>query len=448
MATLSGTGSLATGWQTLRAPPGTVLYRSKWYYLVLEGPTGTTSTLRIATTDGDGEHFDSDDPGWKVGNDRKERNAYHNTGRLTEQERLDLDAADKPDELERRQETFSSQSDVILIRVNGRELVEVPEVRPGWSSASGNQIALIYRHQSGLAVRLDRASVPSVGAYDVRVDGNRVNVTNVGFSYSQVNLTLAQSVPYGSEVRVSYDKPSRNLIQDTDGDEAESFSNVRIANRSPRPASLPPPGDHVWWDATMTAGLSGSNVVGYNRNLGTGSLSPGSFQEGGTTRQVSSLTVNSTNQLLGLAFQGEVPEARRNRMVLRVGGRSFRLEDATFRQFGGESTFTWTNSGLSWSAGDRVDAYLTEPDSAPRFTGHRSVCFVNEHVARGTKVCEQPASDPEGGAVTYRLEGKDARFYRVDADGNVRTDVPAAEFDYETRDHSIVCRQRHGGRCV
>ena len=420
VARLSGRRRLGTGWHEFRAPPGTYLSRSRWYYLVLEGgPPGVTG-LRLSTTASRAE--DDDGTGWRIDDNVRTRT---------------------PDSFD----TYATSPGSLRIRVNGRRLGSAPVVRREWSSVSGREMALVMRTQAGQSVSLDTGSVPDADAFDVVADGASVGVAEVAFGYTKMTLTLAEPVRHGQEVTVSYERPHWYPVTDSRRNALQSFTDARIPNRTPRPASLPPPEAHVWWDATMTAGLSGSNVVGYIRNSGTGSLSPGSFQEGGTTRQVSSLTVNSTNQLLALGFQGEVPEARRNRMVLRVGGRSFRLSDATFGSHAGESTFTWTNSGLSWSAGDRVDAYLVEPQSAPVFgsSATRILCRVDEHVPMGTAVCTQPARDPQGGPVTYRLAGKDARFYRVGSGGTVYTDVPAAEFDWESREFVVVCSTFGGG---
>ena len=359
----------------------------------------------------------------------------------------------------------SAQTYTMRIDVDPCECHEgTPALESGRHQIDGDELDVFYRMPSGHAAVLGPVDpTPPTSAYDVRVDGTRVDVRKIKINhFSRVRLILSESVLYGSKVTVSYTKPRSNPVHLSGYRDrtVDSFSNLSVRNITQRPSgvSLPtnertghpddPLGRGVW-GARLSAGEpSGSEGwIGYDQD-DYGALSSRSFRLDGRTHPVSDLKVHSNGEL-AFRFQGELSEARRDTLALIVGKRSFRLDRALHRVVSGHSQLDWANTGLSWSAGQRFRVYLVDQNRAPRFgLGNNKsgvLCKVDEHVAQGTAVCTYPARDPEGaGPVTYRLGGRDARFYRVGSRGTVYTNVPAGEFDYESREFYVLCKHSSG----
>ena len=327
----------------------------------------------------------------------------------------------------------------------------------------GNALELYYRMPSGNNATMwsgGTSGAPTpVSAYDVTVDEVRVDVERIAFNYtSQVRLFLKQPVLYGSRVRVSYTRPDSNPVHFLRDPErvVASFSNLPVRNITDPPDSVSLPADELTgrpddphgrgvWGARLTVGSS-SNRLGYGSGS-YGSLTSTSFRVDGVSHTVRNVSINSSFGLSFL-FNGALSVARRNTLQLRIGSRSFDLADAavSVTDTGPQSSsLTWQNSGLNWSTSDKVSVYLIDRNRPPQFgSGYQHVrCEVDEHVPEGTAVCTYPARDPEGaGPVTYRLGGRDARFYRAGSWGTVYTAVPADELDYEggrNRAVSMIC---------
>lgn len=80
--------------------------------------------------------------------------------------------------------------------------------------------------------------VPSVSAFDVRVNSNARSVSSVAISGTKVSLTLSSAVTYGDIVTVAYSKPATNPLQTVEGGQAASFSAQTVSNKivAPSPA--------------------------------------------------------------------------------------------------------------------------------------------------------------------------------------------------------------------
>jgi len=122
-------------------------------------------------------------------------------------------------------------------------------------AASGIRITLTYNET------LQVMRPPPLSAFTVRVDDAVVLLASVSAYDREVRLDLAQPVPCGSVVTLSYTDPSPAndlyAIQDTWGNDAASLSNVPVAN-----ASTVTGGPITYLPATTTnSGLSDASAV-------------------------------------------------------------------------------------------------------------------------------------------------------------------------------------------
>ena len=83
---------------------------------------------------------------------------------------------------------------------------------------------------------LDVGATPSSAAFTVNVNGSERNIIIVGLGGANVLLTLSPAVESGDTVTVDYAKPSgANVIKDTDGNEADSFTGQAVTNNTATP---------------------------------------------------------------------------------------------------------------------------------------------------------------------------------------------------------------------
>ncbi len=99
---------------------------------------------------------------------------------------------------------------------------------PRFSSAAvdGDELVLDYDED------LDDDSEPSAGAFTVTAAGSTVSVDGVSIRNDKVTLDLASSVSRGETVRLDYDKPRGDAIQDDVGNEAADLDNERVTNNT------------------------------------------------------------------------------------------------------------------------------------------------------------------------------------------------------------------------
>ena len=85
---------------------------------------------------------------------------------------------------------------------------------------------------------LDVGATPSSTAFTVNVNGVEHNILIVGLGGANVLLTLSTAVESGDTVTVDYAKPSgANVIKDTDGNEADSFTGQAVTNNTAAPVT-------------------------------------------------------------------------------------------------------------------------------------------------------------------------------------------------------------------
>ena len=85
---------------------------------------------------------------------------------------------------------------------------------------------------------LDVGATPSSTAFTVNVNEAERNIFIVGLGGTSVLLTLSSAVESGDTVTVAYAKPSgANVIKDTDGNEADSFTAQAVTNNTAAPVT-------------------------------------------------------------------------------------------------------------------------------------------------------------------------------------------------------------------
>ena len=155
------------------------------------------------------------------------------------------------------------------------------------AAVDGTALALTFSEN------LDTASKPASSAFTVTVNNAQRNVASDGVAISgtKVTLTLASAVAYGETVKVGYTKPSTNPLQDTAGNDVETFADRTVTNNSP------------FWSATLTAGSSGEGGNGCrigSTTLCSTALSDDDFTVGGTEYHVETLATGVGSDFLGI----------------------------------------------------------------------------------------------------------------------------------------------------
>ena len=121
------------------------------------------------------------------------------------------------------------------------------------------------------------------------------------------------------------------------------------------------------WSATLTepavAGIDGcSNALGGARACTlTSVLSDDDFTYEGVDYTV--ITMGVANGTLSWRLDKAIPAAIRSRGTLNVDGTAFSFGDASLAN--NDNTANWSNSGLSWSAGDMVSLSVTVASTTP-----------------------------------------------------------------------------------
>ena len=116
--------------------------------------------------------------------------------------------------------------------IDGQEVRVSANLAPAPESATVDGTTLVLTHSEDL----DTSSVPAASAYTVRVDGDAgTNPSTVSVGTRTVTLTLATAVIDGQVVKVSYDMPASNRLQDVSGLEAPDFDNFAVTNNTDNP---------------------------------------------------------------------------------------------------------------------------------------------------------------------------------------------------------------------
>ena len=91
----------------------------------------------------------------------------------------------------------------------------------------------------------------------------------------------------------------------------------------------------------------------------TSSLTDDDFSHNGVSYSIRKITLNVTADTLEVTLNRAFPQDIRTAGTLHVGSGKFSFSDAVFSN--GNRTAKWSNTGLSWSNGDRVQLSLKMP---------------------------------------------------------------------------------------
>ena len=128
-------------------------------------------------------------------------------------------------------------------------------------------------------------------------------------------------------------------------------------------------------------------------------------------------------------------------VVLQVGTSSYSLASASF--VANSEAFAWTNTGLSWSANDKVALQLTDllasTNAPPAFSAATATRSVPENSPASTNVgAPVTATDGDNDPLAYSLEGTAAAAFEiVSTSGQIRT-TAGETYDRETQSSYAV----------
>ena len=253
--------------------------------------------------------------------------------------------------------------------VNRGSVSAGPTLRSATTDASGTEITLRF---GAPLLREPPTSRPPVSAFTVKVDGTPVTLDTTDDVESpdrnsfRVKLSGTFIRP-GQTVTVSYADPTSGddtaAIQDTDGDDAGSFTDIPVANRAIARVSACQSGD--LWCATLTVEQSGGgtgSTFGFRRSSGLGSLSDDDFVYDGTTYEIDRFAYDQGEDQLVFELDpagGTVFDDPAFALVL--DGRPFSLDG---RYLAGDGLFDWSSPNLGWTDGQSVSVRLVRTDGA------------------------------------------------------------------------------------
>ena len=170
--------------------------------------------------------------------------------------------------------------------------------------------------------------------------------------------------------------------------------------------------------AKMTVGDDRVNErAGYSTRLGIGSISvnPPEFDVGDDTYTVNHWVVGDSGTL-HLILTGSLTQDAAANLALYAGNEKFRFADAD-RVAESINSREWFGSSLSWAAGQVVPVLIVDENRKPSFNARDAAAgnrFVSQGVS-GARKLQTPvtATDPDGHAVTYALEGPDADQFNI-----------------------------------
>ena len=135
-------------------------------------------------------------------------------------------------------------------------------------------------------------------------------------------------------------------------------------------------------------------------------------------------------------------------VVLHVGTLSYSLATASF--VGNSEAFAWTNTGLSWSANDKVALQLVDllasTNAPPAFSAATATRSVPENSPASTPVgAPVTATDGDNDTLAYTLEGTAAAAFEiVSTSGQIRT-TAGVTYDRETQSSYSVTLKADDG---
>ena len=162
---------------------------------------------------------------------------------------------------------------------------------------------------------------------------------------------------------------------------------------------------NTYWSATLTVQNMGSgSAFGCWNILGSpcsNAATDDDFEYAGVDHTVAGLYVGSEGTLnFTLSDDRPIPATILSKGTLHVGGAEFDFTDATFSP--AKDTATWASSGLSWSAGDKVEVSLSEEAPPTGVTLSAETLAITED-GSGTFTIAL-TSDPGASGLSVHLE--------------------------------------------
>ena len=207
------------------------------------------------------------------------------------------------------------------------------------------------------------------------------------------------------------------------------------------------------WGACLTAATisSGSTIDASLPDTGLGCISTScgdtsvltsrDFSFGGKNYRIDAVDLRGGTLEFNLQTAiGDTAAADFSSVVLHVGTLSYSLASASF--VGNSEAFAWTNTGLSWSANDKVALQLVElasTNAPPAFSAATATRSVPENSPASTNVgAPVTATDGDNDPLAYSLEGTAATAFEiVSTSGQIRT-TAGETYDRETQSSYAV----------
>ena len=195
--------------------------------------------------------------------------------------------------------------------------------------------------------------------------------------------------------------------------------------------------------STGDASLPATGLGCSSTNCGdTSVLTSRNFSFGGKNYRIDAVDLRGGTLVLNLQTGiGNVVTADQfSSVVLHVGTLSYSFASASF--LGNSEAFFWTNTGLSWSANDKVALQLVEiasTNAPPAFSAATATRSVPENSPASTNVgAPVTATDGDNDPLAYSLEGTAATAFEiVSTSGQIRT-TAGETYDRETQSSYAV----------
>ncbi|MCW5287632.1 hypothetical protein D5041_00685 [Verminephrobacter aporrectodeae subsp. tuberculatae] len=242
---------------------------------------------------------------------------------------------------------------------------------------TGNQLTLTYTDASNL----DAVNTAAASAFAVSSAGNAaISVNSVAVSGKTVTLTLSRTVTSAETVTVSYTKPTGdNVVQDTAGNDAVSFSNQAVTHGTTAADTTPP--------VLITTGDSGPKVTGNQLTL---TYTDASNLDAVNTAAASAFAVSSAGNAAisvnSVAVSGKTVTLTLSRVVTSAETVTVSYTkptgDNVVQDTAGNDAVSFSNQAVTHgtTAADTTPPVLiTTGDSGPKVTGNQLVLtYIDE----------------------------------------------------------------------
>ena len=281
---------------------------------------------------------------------------------------------------------------------------------------------------------------PPTSAFSVNVYGQAVPLARTEIWQNILKLDIPAVLNHRDRgVTVSYDPPSSNPVQTSQGGLAAAFTDYPVANRLPPvgPGTGGQDGRELLY-ALMTVGRdSAESRSGYHDGRG-GATAIGSLNYR-TGYSVRALTLNDS-RVLALVLGRRLTADDAARFDLYVADVEYRFADAdTHVAEGGRTSVTWNNTPQQpWRTGDPVQVVLVDANKPPLFWGPDPAW---DSFFEGSAARLRPfnVGDGDDATLRYALEGRDAALFDIDAATGWISTKPGVVYDYESEERS--CEQ-------